>query len=484
MKKQTLFNLASMPKMVLVITLVVMLGTLFGATSYLLKAPKTDLPIINPVIEAQCETDSDCELVYVGSDVCPPCDTLSEEYQCLNKNEAKKARDKWDDRFNTDLYIVCSPCEVEFDRYVCECENGKCEKVKEELVEEVSITTDKMEYEIGEEIKITIENNSNKEQKIGYPDYFIERFKNDNWVEVRQVQCPCGALCDMVGYSFIKPKNKLEFEWDQQESWCSSGSGDWSLSEEISNQVQSGKYRIKSIKVDLNNADDKQTIYSNEFTIKEKSALDPRCSEIVKIIGNCDAEVQGYHFDLDTEECVAVNGSGCSIETPFKTLEECQEVCEKQVSISDWQTYRNEELGFEFKYPSEYPSENNIIVKNVNNYVIKILNYECVEEIHGMYCNKNRETKDDFIVELFNLNNIKGRKAEFQPDKDLEEYQGIKIFNENEFHNGFIYGSLTANVYVYKNDTNIKIYFYKNYTDDLISGILSTFKFIEIKELK
>ena len=50
MKKETL--LASMPKMVLIITMVVMLGSLFGAVSYLLlKTPKIDLPIVNPVVE-------------------------------------------------------------------------------------------------------------------------------------------------------------------------------------------------------------------------------------------------------------------------------------------------------------------------------------------------------------------------------------------------------------------------------------------------
>ena len=53
MKKQKLFNLSSMPKMVLIITIVVMLGSLFGAVSYLLKTSKTDLPIVNPVVKTQ-----------------------------------------------------------------------------------------------------------------------------------------------------------------------------------------------------------------------------------------------------------------------------------------------------------------------------------------------------------------------------------------------------------------------------------------------
>jgi len=110
MKKQTIFNLASMPRMILVITMIVMIGLLFGATSYLLKIPKIDLPIVNPVVETQCKVDADCELVYVGSDVCPPCNHLSEEYQCLNESEKIKV---WDKRDKSIPFLVCSRCEIE-----------------------------------------------------------------------------------------------------------------------------------------------------------------------------------------------------------------------------------------------------------------------------------------------------------------------------------------------------------------------------------
>ena len=84
MKKQTPFNLASMPKLIISVTLIVMLGALFGATSYLARMPKIDLPIVNPIIKAQCEVNSDCELVYVGSDKCPPCDKARDDFECLN----------------------------------------------------------------------------------------------------------------------------------------------------------------------------------------------------------------------------------------------------------------------------------------------------------------------------------------------------------------------------------------------------------------
>jgi len=364
MKKQTLFDLSSMPKMVLVITLVVMIGTLFGATSYLLKIPKTDLPIVNPVIETQCEIDSDCELVYVGSDMCPPCDTLSEEFQCLNKDEAKKVRDEWDNKFNTDLYIACSPCEVESDRYTCKCENGKCEKVKEGLVEEVSITTDKTEYEQGEIIKVAI---SNPDNPIYLPHVFgatrisFYQLKENFWKKLTQhcetnciSVCRNGVLdhtpCPLYAppqYNYYKYEGPWEFQWNQKECiYENKLCGDKeSYNEGSLNQVLAGKFKAEFCyfneeDVDLTDmpgyvTSDKKKCVEKEFPIKEKSALDPRCGEKVQLFGNCPAyfEEGGYYeFNSEAGKCIEkfIKGSGCGVKSPFQTLEECQEVCEKK----------------------------------------------------------------------------------------------------------------------------------------------------------
>ena len=351
MKKQTLFDLTSMPKLILSVTLIVMTGALFGIIGYLAKTSKIDLPIANPVIETQCEVDSDCELVYTGPNACPPCDFSVKDYRCLNKDEAKKIEENR-------IRAMCKskPCAVEFDRYTCKCENGKCEKVKIELVEEVIITTDKTEYEQGEMIKITIENNSDKEQKVSYPPYIIEEFKNNNWIEIKQIWCPCGVFCEEVEWLFIKSEDELEYEWNQQKSWCNDLEF-LTYPETISAQVSIGKYRIKSIKIGFPDSENHETIYSNEFTIKEKSALDARCGEKVKFDSPCYLSriIEGYEFDPVLNKCkeITVYG-GCSFETPFESLEECQEVCEKKENdVSNWQTYRNEELGFEFKYPED-----------------------------------------------------------------------------------------------------------------------------------
>ena len=284
---------------------------------------KTNLPIVDPVIETQCEIDPDCWLVYINDYICLPCDTSLENYKCLNEDEAKIFGGE-----KIDPDILCSRCEVEFDKYICKCENGECEKVKEELIEDVSIATNKTEYEQGETVEIMIENNSNREQKMDYPIYIIERFENNNWIEVKEVRCPCGADCSTVGPSPIKSKDKLKFEWDQQESWCDD-SVSMIYSKKISKQVPGGIYRVKSVKRGINGTNDDQSIYSNEFTIKEKLVVDARCGKKVKGIGLCKRLAIGYEFDLNLEKCVEKRVGGYSFEIPFKTLKECQEVCEK-----------------------------------------------------------------------------------------------------------------------------------------------------------
>ena len=327
MKKQTLFDLASMPKMVLVITLIVMPGLLFGAISYLLKTPKTDLPIINPVVETQCEVDSDCSLVYVGG-ACTACSTFDEEYQCLPWKEAAKIEEERQRILNDPEGPQCSLCMPLFEiQHTCKCENGKCEKVKKELVEEVIITTDKTEYEQGEMVKITIKNNSGEEQGMGYPPYVIEKFENNDWETIRQLWCPCDddVLCSPHNSQLGKSR---EYNWFQMESWCSDSTA-------ISNQVPAGKYRIKFLVSETNSYIDLRDVYSNEFTIKEKSALDARCEEKVIGIGLCEALGIGYEFNSETGECIKRGVSGCSFEIPFETLEECQEVCEEKI-VCGW----------------------------------------------------------------------------------------------------------------------------------------------------
>jgi len=314
MKKQTLFNLASMPKMILIITLIVMLGLLFGATSYLLKTPTTDLSFVNPAVENQCEIDADCNLAYVGFDICLPCDTSIDEYKCLPIEKVKKIEEE---RFNrmVDDKIFCERC-LEKPQHVCKCENGKCEKVKEELKKEVNITTDKIEYEQGENVSVVIENNFSEKMFISYP--IIEKIVNSDYIPLRGslVWSGCGVTGGLM-YHSLESSEAVKHQWDQKEKWCSADFSDRNV---YSKEVLPGKYRIKSEiikrikseKEDPNNISGKpsgEIIYSNEFTIKERSSLDPRCSEKAKAINRgriaCTALGRGIEFNSNEGKCIA-----------------------------------------------------------------------------------------------------------------------------------------------------------------------------------
>lgn len=67
--------------------------------------------------------------------------------------------------------------------------------------------------------------------------------------------------------------------------------------------------------------------YSSEFVIKDKIAIDPRCSQKVKGTGACDAYFSGYEFNASTGRCVFRGVSGCSGSAPFDTFDECEKKC-------------------------------------------------------------------------------------------------------------------------------------------------------------
>jgi len=135
---------------------------------------------------------------------------------------------------------------------------------------EVTITTDKTEYGLGEVVAITIINNFDSKIMIAWPLYNIERLnidtnfigENEIWDEIKRVTCPCNAKCK-VGASIILARQELKYQWNQKEEWCSDF-------EEISNSAISGIYRIKA-QISNEDGSNKKIVYSNEFTIKEKT---------------------------------------------------------------------------------------------------------------------------------------------------------------------------------------------------------------------
>jgi hypothetical protein len=283
---------------------------------------------------------------------------------------------------------------------------------------QVSITTDKTEYEKGEIVKITVKNNlDNPVKYLKGVGCGLQGFssKNKEWMNVSS------RSCKWDGEDKLKPDSEYNFNWtasklglekyriafyyqeqelietkeigkiicegkklpDKLEELLLDGKwamGDvfnkgcamcdvcgcsctmknaWAISEAVIDvhlvSCSGNSYTIKYKGEEYNcvsenyknsfhglpiliPSEDWNVIYSNEFTIKEKSALDARCSEKVKDLSgvndiDCAVILFGYEYDSVTEKCVTKAVDGCSFETPFNSLEECREVCEKDGNI-------------------------------------------------------------------------------------------------------------------------------------------------------
>ena len=165
------------------------------------------------------------------------------------------------------------------------CKEGRCIIGKEILLKGVTITTDKTEYEQGDRVKIIVTNNLDYLVTPGVgnlrPDRFlgenygiglIEKFEDDKWVAIEPVwRCEsefssCFTEC-LYEYSF-RPGETRVFEWDQTVRICNK----LERTEKIEN-AGAGKYRVAS-SIWFTKERTYKTIYSNEFTIKEKITCD------------------------------------------------------------------------------------------------------------------------------------------------------------------------------------------------------------------
>jgi len=196
----------------------------------------------------------------------------------------------------------------------------------------ITVSIDKTEYEWGEEIKIDIKNNVSADVEIYWPYFEVEKKENDQWKRIITNLCACSNIecnIDINGFEILKKGKAKSEKWNQKIANCDG-------SEEIENyyfEASAGIYRIVAkTRITTHGHFSLDYFNSPEFTIKEKSAVDPRCGQKVKFDSKCARanEVYGYEFDTQTNKCIKVNaGGGCSLETPFGSLEECQKVCEK-----------------------------------------------------------------------------------------------------------------------------------------------------------
>ena len=150
---------------------------------------------------------------------------------------------------------------------------------------EVIVTTDKTEYDRGETVKITARNNL--DTSIYYisdncdPGYFDpERLKDNNWEKVEKISCVVFGARSELGTNVpseqggdidfplrrevIDPDGELNQDWEPLKRTGLDGA----------TYIETGTYRISFSYGLIETTYNEKTVYSNEFTIKEKEYSD------------------------------------------------------------------------------------------------------------------------------------------------------------------------------------------------------------------
>lgn len=172
------------------------------------------------------------------------------------------------------------------------------------IKEGVIITTDKLEYEQGEKLKVTIKNNSNNSVWYFFEIYSnnlkLMGYKNKQWTVVPMLPSsplPPGHIPEYLG---LKPNESAILEYAPEN--------------EIDKKfLDYEKYKL-SFSYEKNKYSKSQKIlYSNEFTINKKTATtEDQCDIVEKVDSN--TEIKGIIAESDSDykdsklKCIGTNG--------------------------------------------------------------------------------------------------------------------------------------------------------------------------------
>lgn len=327
MKKESLS--LTMPKMIMIVSLIVCVGALIGAVGYLaMHKTQTNIPTVNPPIKSEVvvstdkteyEQEDSVEITVTNNfkqSIFSVAASSTPEFSIKNI-EKQKSDGTWEE---LPIYNCSWPeCYTEVEGV--EIKSGELEKfswkpmtyinekninieqglyrlnleyqikdkewktvysneftIKEKL-SGVTVMTDKTEYEQGEEIKTTVKNNSDK--SIWYIKEIcpssccnLQRWENNEWknlgnpISCIQVIPPQSG--ESSGRAFVVKPDELKPGEIIQKQWNMKIGGKF---------AENGKYKLSFYYVLTEDFYAEKTVYSNEFTIKGKKILKSECKE-------------------------------------------------------------------------------------------------------------------------------------------------------------------------------------------------------------
>jgi len=303
-----------MSKKILIIILIGILAA-GGFISFLVwkHYSKPNLPL-----KHYCQTDSDC--ILSGSDpegfgIC-----VNKEWYEEWKKSPESKKYKWD-------------CEYT-GKEKCGCINNRCQRIDSERecgVKEtqVIITTNKTEYERGEEVKITLNTNGNTlyfehyNNRVSYyrlVDGNWELIPAGDWAGCHKVSCRDGvieSICREVHSPYCKKVNNiLEKSWDQKMKVKKRVRCGKDIVELHTYQnVPPGTYKVKIDYFKDSKCQGKvYSVYSNEFIIKEPTSKKciPEGGTLFPNDGNkcCVGLSPRWNYEIQEDgSCKSISGS-------------------------------------------------------------------------------------------------------------------------------------------------------------------------------